>query len=537
LTTEWCILCCEENKIMSNLNRGINARSVLIFCAAAAIILLGRTTATAPRAQSGRSIPSAPTFTVLHSFNYTDGAYPYAGLVQGTDGNLYGTTFGGGCGEKGEGEGCGTIFKMTPGGRLTTFYEFCTQGGNGCPDGVGPSAGLIQGTDGKFYGTAAYGGTGYDNTGGTVFSITAGGRLTTLHSFCSEHQNGNECTDGADPQAGLVQGSDGNFYGTTSHGGSNMGISGGTVFKITPGGMLTTLYSFCSQGGDKCTDGLYPEAGLLQGVNAKFYGTTSTGGTNNDGTVFSITPNGMLTTTHSFCSQSDCRDGFSPQAGLIQDSDGNFYGTTAITVFEITPGGKLRILFHFCPANNTSRPCPDGFELEASLVQGSDGNFYGTTEYGGINGGPCTVGCGTIFRITPSGELTTLYDFCSQNEYECTDGLEPVAGLVQDTNGTFYGTAQAGGTGNLGVVYSLSTGLGPFVVTEPTYGKIGAAVKILGTDLSAATSVSFDGTAATFTVKSKTEITTTVPTGATTGTLQVVTPGGTLSSNVPFRVK
>jgi len=171
--------------------------------------------------------------------------------------------------------------------------------------------------------------------------------------------------------------------------------------------------------------------------------------------------------------------------------------------------------------------CTDGSQPNG-LVQATNGDFYATAEWGGANAD------GTVFKITPTGTLTTLYSFCSQSG--CTDGDDPVGALVQDTNGAFYGTTQEGGANNDGTVFSLSAGLGPFVKTLPTSGKVGAAVKILGTDLTGATSVSFYGTAATFTVASRYSITTTVPTGATTGTVQVVTPGGTLLSNAPFRV-
>jgi uncharacterized repeat protein (TIGR03803 family) len=227
----------------------------------------------------------------------------------------------------------------------------------------------------------------------------------------------------------------------------------------------------------------------------------------------------------------DGTDGSQSYAALVQGTDGNFYGTTGNggtnkqgTVFKITPSGTLETLHSFDGA--------DGSYPYAALVQGTDGNLYGTTHEGGANdiNYLCPLGCGTIFKITPSGTLTTLYSFCSQAN--CTDGTLPGAGLVQDTDGAFYGTTESPST-----VYSLSMGLGPFVETQPPSGKVGAAVKILGTSLTGSTSVTFNGTAATFAVVSASEITTTVPTGATTGTVQVVTPGGTLSSNVPFRVK
>jgi uncharacterized repeat protein (TIGR03803 family) len=174
--------------------------------------------------------------------------------------------------------------------------------------------------------------------------------------------------------------------------------------------------------------------------------------------------------------------------------------------------------------------CADGADPTAGLIQATDGNFYGTTLRWGANG------AGTVFEITPAGELTTLYSFCSLSN--CSDGQSPAAGLIQDTNGTFYGTTESGGviSCGCGTVFSLSVGLGPFVETQTTSGKVGAAVKILGTDLTGATSVTFNGEAAAFTVVSGSEITTKVPTGATSGPVVVVTPGGTLTSNVIFRV-
>src|ERR1022692_3047738 len=339
---------------------------------------------------------------------------------------------------------------------LTTLHRFCSQ--SGCPDGVAPTAGPVQATNGDLYGTTLSGGA---NHAGTVFKITPGGRLTTLYSFCSQ----TNCTDGAKPYAGLVQAANGDLYGTTSGGGANGNY--GTVFKITQGGMLTTLYSFCSQ--TNCTDGATPFARLVQAANGTFYGTTYGGGANGGyGTVFKITPTGTLTTLHSF----NGTDGDQPYAGLVQAADGDFYGTTGAG---------------------------------------------GANEYG------------TVFRITPGGTLTTLYSFF-------TDGQYPYAGLVQDTNGDFYGTTLKGGANDGGTVFRLSVGLGPFVKIRPPYGKVGAAVKILGTNLTGATSVGFNGTAAVFEVVSSSEITTTVPAGASSGKVQVVTPSGTLSSNASFSV-
>ena len=370
----------------------------------------------------------AQTFTTLHSFDGTHGQNPFAGLVQGTNGKFYGTTTAGGTMNMND----GTVFSITTGGTLTTLHSF-----DGT-DGLYPYAGLVQGTNGKFYGMTNDdgGANGY----GTVFSITASGALTTLSTF--------DFTDGAHPYAALVQGTNGKFYGITQSGGT---MNSGTVFSITAGGTLATLYNFCSQGGANCTDGAYPVTGLVQGTNGKFYGTTYGGGANGDGTVFSITAGGMLTTLHSF----DGTDGQDPWAGLVQGTNGKFYGTTYVggtkgdgTVFSITAGGTLATLHSFGGT--------DGQNPYAGLVQGTDGNFYGTTFGGGANGD------GTLFSITAGGTLATLHSF------DGTDGGGPYgAGLVQGTNGTFYGTTYFGGSSDDGTVFSLSVGLGPFVATNP----------------------------------------------------------------------
>ena len=470
---------------MGKLNWGSRAYALLLLCAATAI-------------------PSpAQTFTSLFSFDYgTRGNYPSnGGLVQATNGELYGTTYQGGA--KGGG-GYGTIFQITPSGRLTTVHRF-----DGA-DGAFPLAGLIQATDGNLYGTTTQVGI----SRGTVFKITPRGTLTTIYRFCKS-----DCRDGYSPSVGLVQGTDGNFYGTTTQGGANFD---GTIFQITPSGRLTTLYTFDSLGS--------VASGLIQATNGYFYGTTDFGGANSQGSVFKMSPSGTLTTLYSFCPQRPCTDGNAPGAGLVQASDGNFYGTTEGggtndygTVFKITPRGTLTTLYSFCSQNN----CPDGASPSAALVQATDGNLYGTTS--GI------YGVGTIFKITLGGKLTTLYTFCSQKN--CNDGTYPSAALIQDTNGTFYGTTDDGGTNNLGTIFSLSVSLGPFVELQETSGKVGAAVNILGTDLTGATSVTFHGTAAVFKVVSASFIKTTVPQGATTGTVEVKTPHGTLNSNVVFQVR
>jgi uncharacterized repeat protein (TIGR03803 family) len=396
---------------------------------------------------------AAQTLTTLVNFDGSDGSSLYSSVIQAGDGNFYGTTLSGGA------HGFGTVFKVTPAGALTTLYSFDGTHGNG------PHAGLVQGRDGNFYGTTYFGGT---HSQGTVFQITAAGVLTTLHSFCSQ----TNCTDGATPYAGLVQGADGGFYGTTFY-----GATAGTVFKITSAGVLTTLYSFGR------TDGASPYAGLVQAADGNFYGTTTFGGTNFNcsgnnacGTVFRMTPGGVLTSLYSFCPQPGCADGANPYAALVQASDGNLYGTTASgggnqncgsggtpgcgTIFRITPDGTVTTIYSFCSAAN----CPDGRTPWAGLVPASDGNLYGSTYLGG-GGSHCANGCGSIFRTTLSGALTTLYDF------DLTDGAAPYATLVQGIDRSLYGTASYGGVHNQGTLFELGAGIAPnavqFVAVTP----------------------------------------------------------------------
>jgi uncharacterized protein (TIGR03437 family) len=291
-----------------------------------------------------------------------------------------------------------------------------------------PTAGWFRALT-VFYGTTSEGGIGL----GTVFKITASGALTTLYSFGGSLAS-LTAANGANPLTTLIQATDGNFYGTTS----SSTFDGGTVFKITAGGTLTTLYSFAF--GVETGYG-----GLVQANDGNFYGTTFSGGVYGYGIVFKITAGGALTTLYTFAPGAN---GYHPYAGLIQAADGNLYGTTSAggnfgrgTVFKITTGGTLTTLYSFSG--------PDGESPVAGVVQGIDGNFYGTTLFGGTNEAGGTNSFGTIFELTPGGALTTLHRFSG------ADGQQPVAGLVQGADGTLYGTTLAGGTNDLGTVFSL----------------------------------------------------------------------------------
>jgi uncharacterized repeat protein (TIGR03803 family) len=473
-----------------------------LFCAAAAIA----------------SPAQAPD--TLVNFTGANGANPAnMSMIQGTDGNLWGTTLYGGATYGVGNEGYGEVFKMTPSGVSTIVYSFCSLAN--CTDGSYPYDSLVQGSDGNFYGTTSGGGA-YSN--GTVFKLTPQGKLTTLHNFC-EVQG---CPDGTNVYAGLIQASNGDFYGVTAGGGMDCGSCDGTFFKITAKGVLTTLYTF--HGG---SEGSSP-AGLIQGSSGLFYGTTTFGGQGEiggSGTVFKMTAAGDLTTLYEFCAQSGCPDGSNPEASVVQGSDGNFYGTTSAggtnnlgTVFKITPKGKLTTLYSFS--------LDVGYHPNSPLIQATDGNFYGTTYDG--DGDQCGTGC--VFQITSSGVFTNVVDFATEAE-----GRYPLGGVNQDTNGNFYGSTYQGGAGgdgaDSGTLFEWTTGFGPFVATAPTFGKEEAKIGILGQGFSSSSVVKFGGTKATTIVLSGTTfITATVPAGAMTGAVTVTTGSTTLTSPQTFKV-
>lgn len=418
-------------------------------------------------------------------------------MAQGRDGNLYSTTPLGGA------HNLGTVFKITPAGAVTILYSFDgTHGAN-------PQSGLVLGTDGNFYGTTSAGGA---SKKGTVFKITPDGQLTVWHSF--------QGRDGARPSAPPIEATDGKFYGTASNGGSN---GQGTLYKITRSGKFTMLYRFDYSHGDA------PVAPLIQGRGGNFYGSTQFGGGIGTGEAFKLTA-GKVSVLYSFG-----WDGWNPVAPLVLGSDGNFYGTLPDAnwgresqygdVFQLTPNGTETTLHAF--------DVTDGAYPNAGLVQATDGYFYGTTSGVGPAG---TLSDGTIFQAGSDGSFSLLYSFDS------TTGMHPQVALTQHTSGLLYGDTSAGGSGTqcstgCGTFYSLDMGLGPFVSFLPAAGKVGDTIEFLGQGFTTATAVSFNRTAATFSVLSDTYLTATVPNGATTGFVTVTTQGGALNSNKTFRVQ
>jgi uncharacterized repeat protein (TIGR03803 family) len=445
------------------------------------------------------------TFATAASFNGTDGNGPlYGALAQGTNGSYYGTTMIGGANNN------GVVFELTPSGELVDLYSFCSQ--VGCADGAVPYFSPVLGSDGNLYGTTFNGGNTLNE--GTIYTITSDGKFSTLYSFCPAEG----CLDGGGP-TGLVAGGDGNLYGTTAGGGA---WDRGTLFQISPSGQYKVLYNFCSS--YDCGDGSDPFSAPLVGADGNFYGTTYFGGRQGKGVVYRVTGSGEYTVLYDFCSRPNCADGSTPFSPPVQDASGNLYGTTFYgggsnygVVYEITSSGQFIVLHSFGGV---------AISPSAALVLATDGNLYGTT-VGGYGKGA------EIFEVTPAGEFSQLYTFCET----CSgSGIEPYGTLLQSTDGTFYGMTNGGGAFGYGIVFSYSLNFGPMVKTVPTVGKVGSRIIILGNNLTGSSSVTFNGVAAAFTVESDTYISATVPAGATTGIVSVVTPTGTLNSNPQFVV-
>ena len=451
----------------------------------------------------GSGAVHSATLSAVHTFKLADGSHAreFSILAQGRDGNIYGTT------PEGGSYGYGTAFKLTPEGAFTKLHDF-----DGINDGRRPDGGLTLGKDGYFYGTSSRGGA-FDE--GVVFKMTPVGAITVLHHFGPIAPSGRG--DGRFPASAPIQGRDGNLYGTTFGGGA---YGSGTIYKISRDGTFALLFSFLNDPSAGLAPlGYYPRAPLLQGRDGALYGTT-TYGTNatGSGVVFRVTTGGAASTLYAFRGS----DGAYPHGPLVEGTDGNLYGTTSSggslgggTVYKLTKAGMLTTLHEFASSSIA------GYSTYAGLVQASNGNFYGVTSTNSKSG------AGKLFEVTPSGGYTQQASFGYQ------PGATPYATPFLHTNGKIYGLTYAGSSFGHGAVYSVDLGAPGLINAVPSAAKAGATVVLLGA-VADATGVSFGGENATFSGTGSTYRTAVVPKGAATGHITLMTPTGSVQTLKPF---
>ncbi len=442
----------------------------------------------------------AQTFSVLYNAPGGNGVGYIAAeaIAQGRNGDMYTTSEDGGTID-------GTLFSFTSAGAVNIVDDTAF--------GYFTLSGATLGADGDLYGSDQDGGTGTCGTAacGRVYKVSPTGTLTVLHNFVG--------TDGEDPHAPPISGTNGKYYGSAPSSAAGSGIS--TAYSVTSSGTFTLLHTFTT------AEGQQVYGGLVQGSDGNLYGVSAVGGANGMGTVFKMTTAGVVTVLHSFAGA----DGNGSYWPLIQASDGNYYGVTYTggannegVIFKITSSGTYTVLHSLNNANG------DGQSPNSSLVQGTDSKLYGVTAQGpsGVNG--------TIFSITTTGTFKLLHTFAG------TDGANPSTPLIQNTNGVFYGATTNGGTvttcdGGCGVIYSLNTGAKAFIRLQSISGSVGAKVSIFGQGFSAASVVKFNGVAAAApTLSGTTYLTATVPAGASDGFVTVTTGSSTLTSTQKFTV-
>ena len=372
---------------------------------------------------SATSLAHAQTETVLYSFTgQPDASYPFATIVGGKGGNFYGTATSGGVFNQ------GAVFVVSKRGAERVLYSF--QGGT---DGYYPNGSLVLDKAGNLYGTTSFGGgsSACPNGCGTIFQITPSGTENILYRFTGG-------SDGSKPQSSLLLDSKGNLYGTTYDGGD---FFWGTVFKLSPTGVLTTLYAFTGN-----LDGGAPYGSLIRDSKGNLYGTAQFMGAEYAGTVFELTKSGTEIVLYSFAGGSD---GEFPQAGLVRDSEGNLYGTTLTgggstgcsgscgTVFKVTPSGSETVLYRFTGGADGGNPL-------CVLVRDKDGNLYGSTPIAGATQG-------TVFQITAAGKYKLLYSFTG-----AADGANPIGGVIRNAKGGLFGAAYQGAKDGFGAVFKLA---------------------------------------------------------------------------------
>jgi uncharacterized repeat protein (TIGR03803 family) len=377
----------------------------------------------------------AQTFTVLYSFTGgADGGNPAEGVVLDSAGNLYGTTQYGGtgnCTQYGL-QGCGTVFKVANQQTESVLYSF--QGGS---DGEYPWAGLALDNKGNLFGTTVTGGLGF----GVVFRVAKSGTENVLHRFTG-------ATDGAFPWASLTLDRAGHLFGTTTSGGDlscgTRGAGCGNVFKLY-GYKKKVIHPFTGVP----SDGNYPGYGALIDHNGNLYGTTGSGGAADAGTVYKVDRNGKYTVLYSFSGKSD---GCEPLGRLAADENGNLYGAASAcgdfnqgTVFRLNSTGSLTVLYSFGVDASTSANGPFG-----GVVRDRKGNLYGTTLFGG-ECGVSQSGCGTVFKLSPSGSMTLLHTFNGTAE-----GASPWCNVTLDAADNLYGTTTIAGQGGAGTVWKIA---------------------------------------------------------------------------------
>jgi len=557
-------------------------------------LLLASAVLMPPIALPGQTYTESVIYSFCAQSNCPTGSSPQTNLIQASDGNYYGTAAGLISGD------VGTLFRLTPQGQLSVLHTFCALYATNCPQGESPN-GIIEGSDGYLYGTTQYGGSTNSGTGtlggGVLFKISLAGAYYVIYSFCST----GTCSSADYPYSTLVEGSDGNYYGTTSSSvfkitpsgqltdfsccaygfdfgtpdasallqatdGNYYGLASaggnesqcnesgcGTIFRVTSGGGATSVYIFsCTENGYSCPDGAHPYGSLVETGGSNLYGLAQGGGDAADpgyGVIFKFSSNGSLTPVYTFC-QTDCLDGEPPE-GLMVASDGNIYGTTtysgntnqpgAGTVFRITPNSDPSASFETLYSFDGELGSTDADVPLAGVMQGSDGNLYGTTSEGGTGTGPG----GTVYKLTVSPLLPAPVQL-SLNSSQVQPG-KPVTASLKVLNAFSLTMQQCyafqNGTplGKVPGTYSSSTQLYTFSgsLTPATAGIYNYAVTCGGVESGFATLTVGDTTSTTLTaspnpVTPPANVTLTATVARTTGPGTPTGGSGTPTGSVTF---